>query len=123
MLARHAYPLTFLFAYDEEAKAWAAYACEISVASCGESLDDAREMIRDAVETTVSYEVEEGDAGRLARPAEAEYIAEFYSGEGVVTEHCTLLVSVETEPGPRVTSLEFIPLEFAPFCCHSRAAA
>ena len=116
MLQRYAVPLTFLFAFDGEAKAWAALACEISVASCGDSPEDARKMIKEAVEIHVSSMIELGKAGDLAQPASAEDLAEYFSGEGVVAERHVLLVTVETEPGPKATSFEFLPSAVVPYC-------
>jgi predicted RNase H-like HicB family nuclease len=123
MVQKHALPLTFLLAYDEEAKAWASFACEISVASCGDSVDDAREMLKEAVEIHVSSMVETDHLADLSRPPEPDYLAEYFSGDGVVTEYHTLFVVVETEPGPRAALLEFVPSAVAPFCPHQRAAA
>ncbi len=121
MATKYALPLMVLFVQDDDA--WVALACEISVVSQGDSLDDARRMIEDAVGLWVSYEIEEGRGDRLSRPAEPGYLAEYFSGEGVITEYYTLLLSVETEPQVKVTSLEFLPSSVAPFCCHHRVAA
>lgn len=40
-LTKYAVPLTIFFTYDEETKRWASLACEITVGSDGETLDDA----------------------------------------------------------------------------------
>jgi len=124
MVHKYAFPLTFLFVYSEEEPAgWLAQSCEISAASDGETLDEARQMIQDAVGLLVSYELEEGQVERLARPVSPEHLAEYYSGDDVVTEYYTLVATVETEPKPKVLSLEFLPSSVVPFCRHQPAAA
>ena len=47
MVTKYAVPLTILFSYEEETKRWASLACEITVGSDGETLDEAREMTKD----------------------------------------------------------------------------
>jgi len=107
MVQKREIPLTFMYVYDDEAEAWAALAKEIFVASCGDSLEDARYMIRDAVSLTATVQIEDGRDGPLGQPTEADYLKEYFSGEGVVTERETLLLTIETEPALKVTSVDF----------------
>jgi hypothetical protein len=127
MLTKYAFPLTFVFVDDGmEPRGYAALACEIRAASDGRDLTAARQMIQDAVAVLVSYEIEEGDIARVARPITNEDLTEF-TGEAtadrLVVEYHTLLVAVETEPHPRVASAEFVPSAVTPWCYPPRVAA
>jgi predicted RNase H-like HicB family nuclease len=119
MVAKYAVPLTILFAYDGETKRWASLACEITVGSDGETLDEAREMTKDAVSLWASFEIEEGAGSDLARPASAELLGRFLEvpSECRRVEYDTLLLTVETEPKPKVLSAEFLPSMVKPVGC------
>ena len=121
MSAKCAVPLTVLYAQDGDA--WVVLACELSVVTQGDSVEQAREMLKEAVEVYVSAVVELGQISELARPVEPEYLAEYFAGEGVITEYHSLLMTVEAEPAPKVVALEFVPSAVAPFCCHQSVAA
>ena len=123
MVTKYALPLTIIFSRSEEPPAWSVLACEILVASDGRNLEEARYMIQDAVEGWAESMIEDGQADRLSRPASAELIAEFQAGAEVVTEYHTLLITVETEPSPKIVSHEFIRSSVTPLCCHQQAAA
>jgi predicted RNase H-like HicB family nuclease len=113
---RLAYPLTFVF--HMEGDQWAALACEVDVASCGSTLDEAREMIKEAVELYVSYLLEHDRREDIARPVPAEALQEFVDdGDTPPTvESHTLLVTLTPE-----IQMEFIPTGLAP--CQLIAAA
>jgi predicted RNase H-like HicB family nuclease len=123
MRKRYAIPLTFLFSREEEA--WPALACEIGVASQGDSVEDAREMLKEAVEVSVSSLVEIGKLHEIEHPASPELLASFLSApsEDQITEYHTLLITVESEPAPRVEEMEFVSTAVRPGCCRLPAAA
>lgn len=126
MTTKYALPLTFIFVYDDETGNWAALAGEVDVSSYGANLDDARYMIQDAVSLKVSHELEAGDIARLARPVSPEDLVEFIGDsppEKRFVEYHTLLVTVDTEPQPKVTSLEFVRSFLTPVCYPPRVAA
>jgi predicted RNase H-like HicB family nuclease len=108
---RIAYPLTFLL--HPEGDQWAALACEVDVASCGDSLDEARGMLKEAVELYVSYLLEHGRRDDIARPVPAEALQEFVEDGDLppTVESHTLLVTLT----PKVR-MEFVPTGLAPSC-------
>jgi predicted RNase H-like HicB family nuclease len=119
MVTKYAVPLTILFSYEEETKRWASLACEITVGSDGETLDEAREMTKDAVSLWASFEIEEGSGPDLARPASAELLGRFLEAPSEYrrVEYHTLLLTVETEPKLTVLSVEFLPSVVKPIGC------
>jgi predicted RNase H-like HicB family nuclease len=125
MLTKVALPLTFLFSYHEESRAWASVACEISVASCGDSIDEARDMLKDAVRIHVSSMVKLGHLADLADPESPESIAELLAvpPEHRAIEYHTAILRLRSEPGPRLTSLQFLPTAVKPVCCQHPVAA
>ncbi len=127
MATKYALPLTFVFAYDAaETQRWAALACEVDVASDGRDVDEARWMIQDAVGLWTTFEIEEGRGDRLSRPIPPEELVEFIGdapADRVVVEYYTLLLTVEAEPRPKVTALEFVRSSVTPFCYPPRVAA
>ena len=120
---RVAYPLTFLL--KKEGDGWASLACEVDVASCGDTLDEAREMLKEAVEVSVSSLVEIGKFAEIERPASPELLASFLNvaPEDLVIEYHTLLIAIESDPRPAVTSMEFVPTAVKPGCCKLSVAA
>jgi predicted RNase H-like HicB family nuclease len=114
---RIAYPLTFLF--RQEGEEWSSLACEIDVASCGGTLEEAREGLKEAVELYVSHMLEQGMRDRIGRPVPEEALREFMSeGEGPPrTEYHTLLVTLAAVP-----EMEFVPSEIAPVARRPAAA-
>ncbi len=123
MAEQYALPLTFLFI--REGKQWTGLACEIDVASCGDSLEEAREMAKDAVQAYVTVMVEEDRVDDLSRPVPAADLAEIFNmpPEDLVTEYHTLLFSVEGEQELRVAAMSFLRSMVAPTCCHPKVAA
>ena len=116
---RVAYPLTFLL--KKEGDGWASLACEVDVASCGDILDEAREMLKEAVALYVTDMVESGELDRIARPVPKEGLVEFATdppGE-LHLEYHTLLVSLSTAP----PTLEFLPSMVRPTDCQPAVAA
>ena len=123
MVEKHAVPLTFLIVRDGEA--WVSVACEIYVGSQGSTVDEAREMLKEALEINVSSAVELGQAEDLGSPIPAEDLAELLEvpREQVVVEYHTMLLNVETEPGPHLVSMEFLRSPVTPIGCQLSAAA
>jgi len=117
MTVKYALPLTFLFA--REGQLWASLACEISVASYGDSVGKAREMLKEAAEAWVSAEAEQGRGDDLSLPVEADYLAEFMDvpREDLVIEYHASIVSARTGRKPAVTLAEFTPCAVPPACC------
>jgi predicted RNase H-like HicB family nuclease len=116
---RVAYPLTFLL--KKEGNVWASLACELDVASCGDSLDEAREMLKEAVALYVTDLVESGELDKVARPIPKEALVEFATdppGELHVEYH-TLLVYLKSVP----PTLEFLPSMVRPADCQPAVAA
>jgi len=116
---RMAFPFTFLFKCEGDQ--WAALACEVDVASCGDTLEEARENLKDAVEVYVFHMLDLGRAAETARPVSEEALREFATDSpGQVTaEYHTLLVSLGTV-GP---TLEFVRSMVAPTSCQSLVSA
>ena len=96
---RVAFPLTFLL--KREGDQWASLACEVDVASCGDSLESAREMLKDAVETYVVYMINGGHMQEVYRPVSEADISGFLTdppGEHTEEAHI-LLVELRRAPG------------------------
>lgn len=70
-----ALPMTFLL--KQEGDQWAALAPEVAVASCGKSAAEARQALKDAVETYVSCMVAEGRLDALWRHMPQEQVDDF----------------------------------------------
>ena len=123
MAERYAVPLTFIYAREDDA--WPALACEIAVGSQGDSVDHAREMLKEAVEVSVSSLVEIGKFAEIERPASPELLSSFLNAapEDLVIEYHTLLIAIESDPRPAVTSMEFVPTAVKPGCCKLSVAA
>jgi len=65
----------------KEGDQYASLCLELDVASCGRTKEEAFEGLKAAVETYVSYLVEEGREGEIYRPVPQEAIREFLLGE------------------------------------------
>ncbi len=116
---RVAYPLTFLL--KKEGELWASLACEVDVASCGDTREAAREGLEEAVALYVTDMVEAGELDKISRPVPKEGLVEFATdppGE-VHVEYHTLLVSLATAP----PMLEFLPSMVRPADCQPAVAA
>jgi predicted RNase H-like HicB family nuclease len=118
---RVAFPFTFLF--KREDGVWAALACEVDVASCGDTLDEARKALKDAVELYVVTMLEEGGEDRISRPVPRAALAEFMGDDpqAVTVEHLTMIAQLAGVPLARVTGIEFVRSMVAPVDC-TRAA-
>lgn len=120
---RIAFPLTFLF--RQEGEQWVSLACEVDVASCGESRDEAREGLKDAVELYIAYLLEAGERAAISRPVPREAIAEFRSEAGdtfAVERHTLVVVLKPATPKPKLR-MEFIPTGVEPAACDVPLAA
>lgn len=116
---RLAYPLTFLL--KKEGNLWASLACEVDVASCGDTCEEAREMLKEAVALYVTDLVESGELDKVARPVPKEGLTEFATeppGELHIEYH-TLLVSL----GAESPVLEYVPSMVTPADCRPAVAA
>jgi len=111
---RLAYPFTFLF--RREGKQWSALACEVDVASCGDTLEEAREGLKEAVELYISYMLENGLRDKVARPVPREDLAEFCSGKHEV-EYYAMIVDLVPRPAPHLLEMQFVRSELAPADC------
>ena len=92
-----ALPLTFYL--KKEGEQWAALSPELTVASCGETLDEGPEGLKDAIETYVLYMLSQGRVHEIARPMDRKDVGDFLAdppGECVVEEHS---LSVASEGG------------------------
>jgi predicted RNase H-like HicB family nuclease len=116
---RLVYPLTFVF--KQEGDQWSALACEVDVASCGDTLDEAREGLKDAVELYVSYMLENGHREKVARPVPAGDLAAFCTGKHVVEYHA-LILDLIARPVLRLSEVRFIRSELTPVDCRYAAA-
>ncbi len=88
--------LPFTFYLKQEGDQWAALTPEISVSSCGNTLETARQALKDAVETYVFYMIRKGRMREISRPLAADELADFLAdppGAYEVEEH-VLFVSV-----------------------------
>jgi predicted RNase H-like HicB family nuclease len=117
---RAVYPFTFVF--KQEGEQWAALACEVDVASCGSTLDEAREGLQEAVELYVTYLLEHDLRDQVARPVPAEVLAEFCQG-GHRTEYHSLIVDIVTRPAAHLKRMEFVPSQLEPADCRHLLAS
>lgn len=117
---RLVYPLTFLF--RQEHGQWSALACEVDVTSCGDSLDEAREGLEDAVELYVLYMLENGLRDKVARPVPTADLTEFCSGGDVEVEYHSLSLDLIPQPVLRLTEVAFVRSELTPVDCRYATA-
>jgi len=121
---RIAYPLTFLL--KQEGEQWAALAPEIKVASCGSTLDDARQALEDAVETYVSYMIRAGRTSEIPRPLSQAEIDDFVNDPpGVVRFERWVMFAVLDSAGRDIDpdATEFVPAGFAEPALGSQTAS
>ena len=122
MPERLAFPLTLL--YKQEGDLWAALACEVDVASCGDTLDEARAMLREAVELYLTEMVASGRRADIERPVPPEELAEFIGEdrENARIERVTAILWRES--GERGYCAEFVPSLTTPvdYCVQVLAA-
>jgi predicted RNase H-like HicB family nuclease len=123
---RVAYPLTFLL--KKEGDQWASLTPEMGVASCGDSMEHAREMLKDAIRATYRTMVKKGWTEHLWEPMTPAEVAQFESdppGE-VVRESFVMLVTAPATGEQPVTRaairVEFVP-SISPSARHSILAA
>lgn len=109
------YPFTFIF--KQEDTEWSALACEVDVASCGSSLDEAREGLKEAVELYLSYMIEHGLRDDVARPVPDDDLAELCQGKHIVEYHAAI-VEIMTFPALHLVGTEFLRSELTPADCH-----
>jgi predicted RNase H-like HicB family nuclease len=116
---RVAFPFTFLFKCEDGV--WSSLACEIDVASCGDTLDEAREALKDAVELYVTTVLEEGvlDIDRISRPVPRDALAEFMGDDpkAVTTEYLTMIAALTQVPLTPITGIEFLRSVVRPADC------
>lgn len=104
----------FGFLLKKEGDNWVALCPEINVASQGSTVDDAREGLKDAVETYVLYMLEEGRQEEIARPVSQGFIQDFLADPpGECTYECYVLVVSWVREAKLFPSVEFLR---APFC-------
>ena len=117
---RALYPFTFIF--KQEDTEWCALACEVDVASCGSSLDEAREGLKEAVELYLSYMIEHGLRDEVARPVPQDALAELCQGKHIVEYHAAI-AEIITRPALRLITTEFLRSELTPADCSALARA
>lgn len=108
--------LPFTFLLKREGDIWASLACEVDVASCGDTVDEAREALKDALELYVVPLLESGRLGEIRRPVSRDDLDAFRSdprAEDLVVE-CHAMIAELTPRGPVV---QFIPQLFAQTDC------
>ena len=119
---RLAYPLTFVFM--QEGDQWSALACEVDVASCGETIDEAREGLKDAVELYISYMLENGLRHQVARPVPPQDWVEFCGKSQPTIEYHTLILDLLCAgPTPQLSEIAFVRSEVTPAYCGRYALA
>jgi predicted RNase H-like HicB family nuclease len=94
MAERIAFPLTFYL--KQEGDQWAALSPEVAVSSCGDTLDEARQALKDAVETYVVYMIGTGRIAEIPRQLSQEQVLDFLTdppGRHEVEEHVLLVSS------------------------------
>jgi len=106
---RLAIPFTFLFKRDGDA--WTALACEVDIAACGATQDEARTALKDALELYVIDMFERGQRHQISRPTPLDALREFALDpapeEPIKREDHTMLVSVYEVRRP--PTVDFIP--------------
>ncbi len=105
---RVAFPFTFLL--KREGDQWASLACEVDVASCGDTQEEALEGLKEAVELYVVSMLEEGRLSEIERRVPADALAEFFGDhpEEVIVEHRTLVVALVPPSQAAESSGEFL---------------
>jgi predicted RNase H-like HicB family nuclease len=94
---RVAIPFTFLF--KRESELWTSLACEVDVASCGNTQEDARDALKEALELYVVDLLERGQPDLIPRPIPEEALQEFCNDpppdKPILVENHTMLVQFE----------------------------
>lgn len=120
MAQKFAFPFTFVL--KREGPIWAALACEVDITSCGDTVDDAREALKDAIELYVLPKFERREIGDIARPIERSDLRTFCKeplpDEEIRVEYHSLTVT--TFP---VLSFEFIPQQWKQMSCEEGVLA
>ena len=91
-IERVAFPLSFLL--KRERDQWAALSAEVTVSSCGDTLGDARQALKDAIETYVVYMINERRMDEVYRPLPESDITDFLTdppGEHIEEAHILLV--------------------------------
>jgi len=106
-IERLALPFTFLF--KRESAIWTALACEVDVASCGDTKDQARDALKDAVGLYVLDMFASSQQDHIERPISEGALQEFYTNpppeEPITVENQTMIVVMQ-RPDPVI---EFVP--------------
>lgn len=106
-----AFPLTFLL--KQEGSQWAALSPELSIASCGRTADEAREALKDAIETYVRYMIAGDRMQDMERRATSDDVEDFLaepSGACKIEGLVLVVVVAQREgcPRPDVGTVEFV---------------
>jgi predicted RNase H-like HicB family nuclease len=110
----------FTFVSRREGSQWSSLACEVDVASCGDTLDAAREALKEAVGLYVAYMIGNGMRESVARQVPEAALQEFTAdraGGDLVVERLTMLVLLRQAPAPLEVATEFVPTELASMVC------
>jgi len=89
---RVAVPLTFLL--KQEGSQWVSLSPEITVSSLGRTVDEARQGLKDAIETYVSYMISEGRVDEIGRQMPESEVKDFLAdppGQWSAEEHVLLI--------------------------------
>ena len=116
---RYAIPFTFLLKHER--RIWTALACEVDIAACGDTVEDSREALKEALEIYVVSMFERGRRDDIARPISEADLQEFNRDpapdEPIIREYHTMIVTVPPSPAdPRV---DFVPALLAQTNCAS----
>jgi predicted RNase H-like HicB family nuclease len=118
---RVAYPLTFIL--KREGNQWASLAPELTVASCGDTMEAAREALEDAIQAYLSFLVSQGRRDEVWRPmsgAEVEDLKNDPPGEVRVESYAMIL---HLGPEGQEQEPEGVRAEFVPLVRHTHAVA
>lgn len=108
---RVAFPFTFLL--KREGEQWASICRETGIASCGDTLDAARDALMDAIEASFLYLLEQGRPYDIWQPMSAAETEEFRSGvPGECTEESMVMVAVLDTEAARAGGREGVHLDF-----------
>lgn len=121
-MERLVFPLGCLL--KREGDQWASLCPELDVASCGQTLEEAKQALKDAVETYILFMLEEGLRDEIPRPVSQADIQEFLTDPpGDHVYECQVLVVTIVE-GAAEPTVEFLEPELCPVpVCAHRAAA
>jgi predicted RNase H-like HicB family nuclease len=118
---QYAIPLTFLFKCERGM--WTALACEVDIAACGCSIDEAREALKEAVEIYVVSMFECGRRADIARPISQDDLQELLQDpppdKQIRREDHTMIVAIHPPSQP---TIQYIPALLAQTNCGSLEA-